>query len=451
MQCNHVPIGREPHGASLSPQAHPGRVALLGGGLWKATRWHLLVLSSLLPAYLLITAFGPRPSSDEGSYLVVAEQLVHGSSAGGVSVVSQAAVALDARIDIWFGPGLPLLIAPLVAFGAPVELLRLVAPLLLFGAVVLFWMVLRITVPGRVALAGALALGLYLPFLPLLPTLHSEIPAVLWVVGFTAGFTHYVRRGEKRWLALAAGSLAALALTRVVFGWVLALFLVVVLIVLVFHRAPHVKQAALVSAIGLLLTVPWLVYTYSLSGRPFYWGSAGGESLYWMASPYPGEYGDWHPSHDAREDPRLAAHRPFFRSLRGLDEVEFDKRVTSKAVDLILHHPSAYARHVVANVSRLWFSTPFSHTEQKLSTMFYALPNSFLLAGLVFSAAVLARVRRLPPETFVFASLLIIGVGFQSLLSAYTRMLAPLLPLMVWFIAQAVARIAVVQARNTSV
>jgi len=387
---------------------------------------HVALLAPLLAVYVIVTLFASQTPGDEASYLQHAENLTHGFYSG-----------RGDEIDLWFGPGLPLFLTPLVALDVPLEITRLLGPALLFTAVVLFYLVLRLTTSSTVAFSGALALGCYVPALQLLPTLHSEFLALLFVVLFMFEFTLDLRRPRLLTLVVSATSLALLAVTRVVFGWVLVAALVLALAVIVVRRHPAVTRVALVLAIGLALTTPWLAYTYAVAGKPFYWSTSGGLSLYWMSTPYSGEHGDWHSPEEALSDPRLAPHRPLFERVQGLNQVEFDDEVRHEAVRNIREHPIDYVENVAANVSRLWFSTPFSYTPQKLSTTFYIVPNALLLTGLVVAAAVFVRARRRRPEALAFAVLLIPSIALQALLSAYTRMLVPLVPLMLWFVVQA--------------
>ncbi len=53
------------------------------------------------------------------------------------------------------------------------------------------------------------------------------------------------------------------------------------------------RKAFQVTLLAFLFTVPWLIYTYSLTGRVFYWSNSGGANLYWMSSSATGEWGDW--------------------------------------------------------------------------------------------------------------------------------------------------------------
>ena len=361
--------------------------------------------------------------SDEGSYVQFAQNLADGYYTDKSSP------------DLWFGPGLPLLLTPLALMNAPLEAMRLLGPLLLLLAVILFYEVLRLHVSAAIALVGATALGLYVPFYPLLPSLHSEIPAVLLVVLFMSAVSRDLSEKRARHLLLGGAALGFLGLTRVVFGWIILVGLVVWLAVWLVRRNEPSLRLAVVHALAIALCAPWLAYTYSISHKVFYWGSSGGQSLYWMASPYPGQLGDWHAESEVFTKPGLAANRPDFEKLRGLDQLESDDELRRAAIRLIRTHPGRYARHLAENLSRIWFNTPYSFTPQKLDTLFYIIPNALLLAGLLACTPVVwLRRRSLPLEVGPFLVLLLLGVGVQILLAAFGRMLSPLVPLIIWLV-----------------
>jgi 4-amino-4-deoxy-L-arabinose transferase-like glycosyltransferase len=398
---------------------------------WKETTAHLLLLAPLLLVYAVVALFAPHTTgSDEVAYLKLAENLSHGFYSG-----------RGPDINLWYPPGLPLLLTPFVAMSAPIELMRLLGAAWLFVAVVLFYLLLRLTVSPRVALVGAIALGLYWPMFTLLPVLTSEPPALAFLVGFMFAFTLDLRRPRHLTLFAASSSLAALALTRAVFGWVLLATLGLALAMFLVRRSGACKRLAVATAIALALTSPWLLYTYEVTGKPFYWASSGGLSLYWMSSPYPGDLGDWHSPEEVRSEKDLAPHRPFFDRLEGLNQVESDEQLKAEALRLIRQHPLVFVENVAANTSRLWFGTPYSYTPQKLSTTFYTLPNAFLLVGLVVSAAIIARSRRRLPESVPFILFLAGGLGIMVPLFALPRYLIPLVPLVLWLIVQAAAEL----------
>jgi 4-amino-4-deoxy-L-arabinose transferase-like glycosyltransferase len=395
------------------------------------TRRELALLLPLLALYLAAWAFFPERPDDEASYVVLAERLVDGFYVTGDD---DAILNADpGSPDLWFGPGLPALLAPLVAIDAPLSMLRLTSAFVLFAAVLLMYALARARWGPRVGLVAAYALGLYMPFLGLLSNLHSEVLAVLFVVVGMLGLARFLERRGVAWLAVGAGGLAGLALTRVAYGWVLTVALIALVVWWLARRSRTTGRAAAVLALALAFCLPWLAYTYSKTDRLFVWGNSGSLSLYWMGSPHEGDLGDWHQAHVVFTDPDLRPHREFFERLRGLDLAEQNAEIEREALSNIADHPDAYAENVVANVSRMLFNSPYSRTQQQTNDVFYALPNALLLGAVLFCVFVLVpRRRTLPPVAGVFALLAGVAFGLHALVSAYPRMLAPIVPLVVW-------------------
>jgi 4-amino-4-deoxy-L-arabinose transferase-like glycosyltransferase len=405
------------------------------------TRREFALLLPLLALYVAAWAFFPERPDDEASYVVLAERLTEGFYVTGDD---DAILNADpGSPDLWFGPGLSALLAPLVAVDASLSVLRLTSAFLLFAAVLLMYVLARERWGSRVGLVASYALGLYVPFLGLLSNLHSEVLAVLFVVVGMLGLARFLEHGGIGWLAVGGAGLAGLALTRVAYGWVLTVALLVLLVRWLVRRTPTTGRAAAVLALSLALCIPWLAYTYSTTDRLFVWGNSGSLSLYWMTSPREGDLGDWHQAHLVFTDPDLQPHRAFFESLRGLDLAEQNAEIEREALGNIADHPGAYAENVVANVSRMLFNAPYSRTLQQTNDAFYALPNAILLgAALLCAFVLLPRRWALPPETGVFALLAATAFGLHALVSAYPRMLAPIVPLLAWLTA-----LALVEAR----
>jgi 4-amino-4-deoxy-L-arabinose transferase-like glycosyltransferase len=395
------------------------------------TRRELLLLVPLLALYLAAWAFFPERPDDEASYVALAERL-----ADGWYVTGDDDELLDARPDspdLWFGPGLPGILSPLALVDAPVWAMRLTGPLLLFGGVLMFYGLARATWGPRAGLLSAYALGLYPPFLGLVSNLHSEVLAVFLVCGAMLGVARYLRSGGLWWLALASGALAGLSLTRVAYGWVLTLVLVLFVLAWLVRRRRADGRVAAVLGIALILCLPWLAYTYAKTERPFVWGNSGSLSLYWMASPYEGDHGDWHQAHLVFTDLALEPHRAFFASLRGRSLAAQNAEIEREAVRNIADHPDAYIGNVLANVSRMLVNAPYSRVEWQRNDLFYAVPNVLLLTAAVFAGVVLVpRRRALPPETAPFAVMAAAAFGLHALVASYPRMLAPIVPLVVW-------------------
>src|SRR5260221_12219903 len=160
-----------------------------------------------------------------------------------------------------------------------------------------------------------------------------------------------------------------------------------------------------------------------------------------MSSPYAHEYGDWQQANAVFTDPNLAAHSPFFEGLRGLTLSHQNVKLERKAFENIRHHPRKYLENIAANVSRLFFDAPYSYSRQRLGALYFALPNALLLAALVLAATVAVRARSsLPPPTTAFGIFGLAAFGIHSLVAAYPRVLMPIVPVIIWFVATAIGR-----------
>jgi len=402
------------------------------------------LLVPLLAVYLLAMALFPARPDDEASYITLAERVVDGWY-----VTGDDDALLDAdpsSPDLWFGPGLPAALGPLVALDAPARVLRLTGPAFLFGAVVLFYLLCRDRWGPRVALLSAYGLGLYIPFWALLSNLHSEPLAMLFVTASMLAIARYLDGRGARYFALGAVSLACLALTRVAYGWVLTITLVLLVLWWLLGRSRPARRVAPLVAAALLLCVPWLGYTFVKTDRPLVWGNSGSLSLYWMASPYDGDVGDWRQADDVFTDPELAPHRTFFESLRGLSLAEQNAKIEREAIRNIVDHPLEYGMNVVANVSRMLFNAPYSQTQPGANDLFYALPNAIVVLAFVVSLAVLLRRRRrVPVETAPFVVLGAVAFVLHALVATYPRMLVPIVPIVAWTAALALVELGVLR------
>jgi hypothetical protein len=262
---------------------------------------------------------------------------------------------------------------------------------------------------------------------------------VLFVVLALYATARLSEEASAGWLALGAVALAGLALTRVDYGWVLAVVLLILLGWWAVSRRAVARRLAAMVAAGLALCAPWLAYTTAETGRVWQWGSSGSLSLYWMSSPYPGDLGDWQQAHLVFSDPNLAPHRPFFEGLRGLTLPEQNARLERRALANIREHPLKYLENVAANVSRMFFDAPYSYTRQRLSAVYFALPNALLLGAALLAALVAVRARgSLPACAAPFAIFAAVSFVLHALVSAYPRMLMPIVPVVIWLAATAI-------------
>lgn len=401
------------------------------------TKRELARLVPLLALYVVLLAVLPGHPDDEASYRILAERLAQGAyvGAGDDALLDQD----PAAPDLWFGPGLPLALAPLAGLDVPIEVMRLSGPLFLFAAMVIFYVLLRERWGARRALAVTYAVGLYPPFWPLLTNLHSEVLAVLFVTVAMLGISRSLRFRKHGSFLLAVAGLAGLALTRVAYGWVMTAALLVFLVRWLLGRYGAGRMVGITAA-ALVVCSPWLAYTHAQTDRFPVWGNSGALSLYWMASPHDGDTGDWRQANDVFTDPGLAPHRPFFSSLRGLSLTDQNREIEREALRNIAEHPLSYLGNVGANAARMIANWPYSDSDWEPNDLLYAVSNLALLAVVAFSLVVLIpRRRALPIEAGPFAILAGLGLGLHVALSAYPRMLTPIIPIVGWFAALAIA------------
>jgi 4-amino-4-deoxy-L-arabinose transferase-like glycosyltransferase len=226
---------------------------------------------------------------------------------------------------------------------------------------------------------------------------------------------------------------------RFEYGWVV--FALLGLALLRWARRRHdaaARRLVAVAAIAVLTCVPWLAYTYELTGHAMYWGTSSGESLFWMSPTVPGETGQWHSPGAIRTDPALAVLRAPFRRSDRLDPVRRDLALRRQAVANIRARPALYARNLAANVGRLFWSMPMRSRRSLVRTGADVLFNTLLLAALAWAARALWRRRGdLPAETAPIAAFAALAIGAHLPASASPRMLLPVVPALLWLVASA--------------
>jgi hypothetical protein len=412
----------------------------------------LIALLPLLVAYAGIILIAARNRNilglDEEGYVSFAVNLTRGY------------YSPPDAIDLWWGPGYPLVLVPFVLLSLPWLAAKLLNALFLFGAVWYFYRSLTMYLSEGRALFFALLLGIYPPQTREIYQMMTEPFVTFLIAAFSFHFCqmHQSHRVSKRQLILASGLVAYLAITKVIFGYVIAAVIIALSAHYLWKREHATARSLAVFVLALAMCVPYLSYTYSLTGKPFYWGTSGGMSLYWMSSPYSGDLGDWNYWDGVRERwdgtkekvPQIEKnHRDFFESIRGLDQVERDDRFKAQAIYNITHYPKKFMANWAANIGRLLFSYPFSYTEQKVTTYFYLLPNMFVVVLAVLCVYPSYRGRRLIP--YEVACLLLVAsfaLVANSLVSAYERHFHVLVPIVGLWIALTLGRIVRIEIRQ---
>ena len=404
----------------------------------------LLRLSPLLVIYIMLIVLTSRSDffGDEGGYVSHAINLTHGY------------YTPANNIDLWWGPGYSIIMAPFVLLKAPWLAVKLLNAFFLFFAVIYFYHTLRLYTSSRYVLLLSYLFGLYPPFLRLLSYMLPETLTTLLVAGLTYHFCKLNQSPtHSRMHQLLAGCyLGYLALTKVLFGYVIVVCLIIAgLAFMLVKRSQVLKKAMAVCGIAFLVCLPYPLYTYSLTGKLFYWGNVGGMQLYWMATPYEDELGDWQFIEQIRTNPKLAAHHlAFYEKVAKLPSIERDDVFMREAIHNIGKHPSKYFRNWLNNIGRLFFDYPYSYVYQTPHTYFYMIPNMFIVVLGVLSLYPAWRQRKVTPtEIYVLLAFVLIAMGGTSLVSAYARQLWVMTPIIDLFITTVVVNAVMVRVPSS--
>ena len=239
-----------------------------------------------------------------------------------------------------------------------------------------------------------------------------------------------------------------LILTKVIFGYVLILGLIVCLLLLLFkkHKVYYFRPVYILLT-ALAVCLPWLAYTYHITGKIFYWGDSGGMSLYWMSSPYNNEYGDW-------KLPELTNHQ-YPVSFKSAETAAILKKNHAKEIAFILkhnnlqqdslfkqaaflnirQHPAKFAVNYYYNCSRMLFNFPYSYSYQDGAIVGNILRGSLILwASIIGLISTFLNWRRIVWPVKFALLLTCVYLALSGALSAYPRQLDVVIPVFLFWI-----------------
>ncbi len=400
-----------------------------------------IVIVLRLKAFML-SADGPR-------YIYFAQNLVHGFYS-----------PPPPDINLWNGPGYPVILVPFVLLHAPVIFITLMNAAFHYLSIVFLFKSLAEIVPGKKAVFFSLLWGFYLIAYEQMPYVSTE-PFAFFLITLIIYFLAKSILQHKRSATIFAGiAIGWLALVKVVFGYVLLLLLLLYLLLwLMNRREPGYRKIILIIAIAFATTSPYLIYTYHLTGKIFYWGNSGGMSLYWMSTPYKNEFGDWqpndlndllkppadpHPFKGAQtEDIRYKAftelvnnHTADYREIYSKQGVERDDLFKQKAIENIKKHPSKFLMNCFANFGRLIFNVPYSWKFQDPTMLVRIMINAIAFTFIIITALItIYKWKRagLLIKFILFYMTIYVGVSLTA--SAYSRMFYIIVPLILFWIA----------------
>jgi len=412
--------------------------------------WLIFAPFLIYYAYFIVKNKWPNLYGDEIRYVDFAHNLIHGFYS-----------PFPAHINLWNGPGYPLILAPLLVLHIPVLYITLLNAFYLYLAIVFLYKTLVLVTNNKIALAFSLLLALYPNALAVLPILYTEALTGFLVSLFIYLATLCYIKGGIKYLILAGFVLGYLTLTKIIFGYVLIICLAACLIMLLIkkNRYKYLKPVKIL-LIAFAVTLPYLAYTYHITGKIFYWGNSGGMSLYWMSTPYENEYGDWKlPELTNNQYPTLFKsveavnllkknHAKEIQFILKHNEIEQDALFKKIAINNIKRSPLKFARNYFYNFSRMLFNFPYSYSYQDAAIVGNIITGSIILwaslTGIVLTALNWRTI--ISPVKFV---LLITSVYLMlsGALSSYPRQLDVILPVLLFWLGYLTANIKRVDLR----
>ena len=369
---------------------------------------------------------------DEGRYYMYAQNLLQGFYS-----------PPPPDIYLWNGPGYPLFLMPFVFLKASLIVITLANAFLQYLSVVfLFKSILKITNFRKALLFGlfwAFSFGAY-------HYMHSILTESLTfvLISLFVYFVVYAFRSEKKiYIYLSGFILGYIALTKIIFGYVIIILLLGSALLWIMNRKKiDYKKSVLISTLALITVMPYLIYTQSLTGRFFYWGNSGGMSLYWMSTPHEGEYGDWNGEHFLANNPNISVsgheaflskhHQEEMNEILKYKGVNRDDAFKRFAMKNIKQHPKKYLKNIFSNMNRMFFDFPNTYSFQYPSRLVW---YSGILFTLMLFSFVLTIVnwRQIDYSIRFLFMVSFAYLGGSMLLSADFRLFSTVIPvLLIW-------------------
>jgi len=384
-------------------------------------------------------------ADDEARYLMYAKNLIHGYYA--------APPPNDTIIN---GPGYPIILMPFVAVNAPVLWAILANALFYYLSIVFLYKTLLRISSFKIALFVSLFWACYYNSFQDMLYIYTE-PLTCLVVSlllyfFTRAFEPQTHQGKRKYIYLAGIAMGYLALTKIVFCYVVLFIFIGSCLVWVLNRKSinHRRNLA-ISLIAFATMLPYFIYTYNLTGRIYYVGNPGADALYWLSNPYKLEYGDWltyprDPGPDIyrvhfSQDSLDAHHRKDFDSIYQFDGAKRDDAFRSIAMKHIKSHPVKFIENCISNIGRMLFSFPNSYTLQNNKTLLRLPLNGLIVVLCIFCLipTILNWKRISYPLRFLLFFVLIY-LGLSTVVSGLTRMFTVVVPIFLIWIAYIIQR-----------
>jgi len=396
-----------------------------------------LLFLPFLILYILIVFIFPTNGTfgDENRYLMFAHNLINGFYS-----------PPPPAIDLGNGPGYSIILIPILKLHLPLICITILNAILYYLSVVFVFKSLKKVASHKLSLIISVFWAFYFNSYEYLPIIYTETFVVFLIslLIFTLLKVFNSNTGKK-YFFLSGFLIGYIALTKPIFGYVLTVLLAGISFLWLINKdASNYKKSLVILLISLLTCSPYLIYNYHLTGRIFYWGSNGGNNLYWMTSPYEGENGSWieYPITQIGQAKRIKGsdkiieqlHKEDFEEIFKYKGVQQDDVYKKIAINNIESHPLKFLKNCFSNVGRILFNFPRAYELQKPGTLLRLPLNGIILVLALFCLIpTLINWRKILFPLRFLLFFVLVYLGGSILGSAETRMFTMIVPpLLVW-------------------
>lgn len=402
-----------------------------------------LLFSPFLIAFIIYVFILPTDglAGDQPRYLEYAQNLIHGFYSPPFP-----------NIQLINGPGYPIILMPFLALKLPLISITLLNAFFYYFSIIFLFKALNEIVSFGYSLVFSFAWSCYLIAYPHIPYIATETFTYLLITvliySIIKAFKYAKERSSRKYIILSGFILGYIVLTKMIFGYVLIFMLIGYCLLWIINRNNlNYRKGLFITLIALLTTAPYLLYTYNLTGRIFYWGM-GGDSMFWMTTPYSEEYGDWTQGLNRNsvisanfniqgaDRILLANHQTDFDEINKYIGIERDDAYKRLAIRNIKAHPIKCMQNVIYNIGRLIFYYPNSQALQKPKNLLIFPVNGILLTLMLFSLIpTILNWRKIPFHISFLIIIALLYLGASALASALIRMFTIVVPIILIWIA----------------
>lgn len=405
----------------------------------------LLFLPFLILYVTLALTFPSNGSTgDEPRYLKLAQNLLHGFYS-----------SPSPDIDLGNGPGYPIILMPFLALRLPLISITILNAIFYYLSIIILFKTILKVASRKIAFVASLFWGGYLNLYENIPFVLTEIFAVFLISLITIcllnAFAIGTIKSSSKYILASGFLLGYLALTKPIFGYVIMFLITGILILLIANRKSiNYRKSILILLMSLATTAPYLIYSFHLTGKVFYWGSNGGNNLYWMSSPYEGEYGSWLQFQAATDKKDGIAgsrdlinlrHQKDFDNASKYKGVAQDSMLKKIAIDNIRSNPTKFIQNCLSNAGRILFNFPYSYKLQSPDTLLRIPFNGTILFMAVLCLIPTVIKWKIIPfaiRFLLFATFLYLGGSLLG--SAETRMFTIIVPILLVWVAYIISK-----------